>query len=192
MAMHVNEHDGCAWAPSRGVESEPFHACVIADRPTTAGNHEDMNGFDPSSTRRGRRSRVPGDHRRRPAQVFCGFPDRWEVGMSKPSALTIRPPLHRCGAGRIRTSISLAPLSASAPRTSSRERTTDNDPERSTACARRRWCCVGQRRCSEAHRTTARGLDRQGRLSKRRESFTLRASNRFASSPSKTSPSSST
>lgn len=52
-----------------------------------------------SRTKRVRRDVVgeslPGNHRRRPAQVFCGLRDRWDVGMSKPSAFTVPPPLHR-------------------------------------------------------------------------------------------------
>src|SRR6478735_4604900 len=47
------------------------------------------------SARRGRDESLPGDSRRRPAQVFCGLRDRWDVGMSKPSAFTVPPPLRR-------------------------------------------------------------------------------------------------
>jgi len=37
---------------------------------------------------------LPGDHRRRPAQVFYRLTDGWDVGMCLPSAFTVPPPLH--------------------------------------------------------------------------------------------------
>lgn len=47
---------------------------------------------------------LPGERRRRPAQVFYGVPNRWDVGMSKPNAFTCSAtPRQSSRGGRIRT-----------------------------------------------------------------------------------------
>jgi len=75
----------------RGIaEALPGRCRGVDDRRVVASLRPDV-------TRRGRES-LPGLPRRRPAQVFYGLRDRWDVGMSKPSASTVPPPPRKtCG-----------------------------------------------------------------------------------------------
>lgn len=101
-------------------------------------------------------------HRRRPAQVFYRLRDGWDVGMSKPSAFTVPPPLRRCGGGRIRTFISLVSLSTVVPGT--RSRTRCEGRSRGIASARAPsagW--DGRVIASEAQTNRASDRDRQSR-----------------------------
>ena len=65
-----------------------------------AGEHADVVEVEASQAMRGRGFPLPGNHRRRPAQVFCGLRDRWDVGMSMPNAFTVPPPSVRSSEGK--------------------------------------------------------------------------------------------
>ena len=75
---------GCVGAPARRRRNGPRTRAPVTGREglVIGGRRA---GFVPGAARRGRRC-LPGDRRRRPAQVFYGVPNRWDVGMSKPNA----------------------------------------------------------------------------------------------------------
>lgn len=161
---------GCVGTPARRRGSGPRPRVPSAGRAVGAArlaiSGRDLDSFRVRRDVVGRA--LPGDHRRRPAQVFYGFPNRWDVGMSKPNAFACSAtPLCSCRGGRIRTFRSRSRRALPAPGTPVARTRPDDDLARSTERAPRRRFGQSARAPDEVATNKAPRRDRQTKSSRR-------------------------